>query len=397
MQLSIPAAAGTEASVKRELKRMGYGDCPALQGRVAVEGDWADIARLNVCLRTGERVLLTLARFPAPTFDALYEGVFALPWEEFCTPHTRILMDGKCRESALMAVKAAGGVVKKAVIERLRQKLGARTFDERGERLVVDFEIFRDEAVISVDTSGDGLHKRGYRVKTYDAPLRETAAASIVESSFFHAGKPFADLFCGSGTIPIEAALYMRRIAPGKGRAFDFERWKCAPAGLVKEACAAAEAEEVKGELPPLFACDISPKAVEIARFHAARAGVARDIRFAAADMRAFSSKERYGVIVSNPPYGERLHEQDLAGLYRDLGKVFRALPDWSCVFLSAYAGAERAFGGRPSKKRRLSNARLACTLYTYEGKKPPPLCKFGDGSEVIVNFQKEFPKRVDK
>ena len=371
MRLLIPAAAGIEASVKRELRAMGYGDCPASAGRLALSGDWQDIARLNVCLRAGERVLIELARFPAPDFDALFEGVFALPWEEYCTPHTRVLMDGKCRESALMAVKAAGGVVKKAIVERLRARTGRAT-DERGERMIVRFDIVSDVATVALDTSGDGLHKRGYRVRTYEATLRETIAAAMAESSYFRAGKPFADLFCGSGTIPIEAALYMRRIAPGKRRAFDFAVWKCAPAGALARAREEAAESEVKGVLPPLFASDISPQAVELARFHAARAGVEKDIRFCVRDMRAFTASEPYGVILSDPPYGARTDAAGLFALYRDFGRAFRALPDWSCCFLSSYADAERAFGGRADKKRRVGNAHLACTLYTYAGEKPP-------------------------
>lgn len=370
MKLSIPAASGVEASIKRELRALGYGDCPAVQGRLILEGDWEDIARLNVRLRAGERVLLVLAQFSVPDFNALFEGVRAIPWEEYFTPHTRVLMDGKCRESALMAIKTTGGVIKKAIVERLRDKYRTNVLDERGERAVVNFEIYCDEITVALDTSGDGLHKRGYRVRTYEAPLRETTAAAMVESSFFHAGKPFADLFCGSGTIPIEAALYMRRIAPGKRRDFDFIKWKCTPAGVLAHAREEAEAGEIKEELPPIFAADISPQAIEIARFHASRAGVARDIRFAVQDMRRFASDERYGVLISNPPYGERL-KGDLTSLYKDFGKVYRSLPDWSCVFLSGYDGAERAFGGKVTKKRHIFNVKLTCTLYTYAGKPP--------------------------
>lgn len=375
MELCVPAAAGVEASVKRQLRSMGYGDCPSLQGRICLAGDWQDVARLNVNLRAGERVLAVLGRFPAHDFDALFAGVSGIAWEEYCTPHTRILMDGKCRDSALMAVKASGGVVKKAIIERLRQKLGVRTIDESGERLVVNFDIADDVVTISADTSGDGLHKRGYRVRTYDAPLRETTAAAMVESSFFHAGKPFADLFCGSGTIAVEAALYMRRIAPGKHREFDFTKWKCTPKGVLLRAREEAADGEVRGKLDRLYAADISPRAVEIAQFHASRAGVADDIAFCVSDMRSFTSSERYGVIISNPPYGERLSGQDLFGLYRDFGRTFRALPDWSCVFLSSYADAERAFGGTATKKRRICNAKLTCTLYTFAGRKPKVTC----------------------
>ncbi len=371
MKLYLPVASGVEASVKRQLRQLGYGDCPAVNGRISLEGDWQDVARLNVCLRAAERVLIGVGEFPSPDFDALFEGVSALPWEDYLSAHTHILMDGKCVKSNLMAVKATGGVVKKAIAERLKRTLGTQTLDERGERAVVGIYLLENTAYLTLDTSGDGLHKRGYRVRTYDAPLRETTAAAMVESSFFRAGKPFADVFCGSGTLPVEAALYMRNIAPGVGRDFDFTRWKCAPKGVLQRAKEEARDGENRAPMAPLFASDLSEKAVEIARFHAQRAGVGADIRFSVRDMRQFSSEERNGVLICNPPYGERMGEGDLMGLYRDFGRMFRALPDWSCYFLSAYAGAERAFGARADKKRHLWNARLECTLYSYFGKPP--------------------------
>lgn len=371
MKLYIPVASGVEASVKRQLRQLGYGDCPAVFGRISLEGDWQDVARLNVCLRAGERVLIGAGEFPSPDFDALYDGVSSIAWEEYLSAHTQILMDGKCVKSRLMAVKATGGVVKKAITERLKQKLGVRTLDESGERAIVGVYLCEDTAYLTLDTSGDGLHKRGYRVRTYEAPLRETTAAAILESSFFRPGKPFADVFCGSGTIPVEAALMMRNIAPGVARGFDFTRWKCTPKGVLERTREEARAGENHAPMELLSASDISPKAVEIARFHAERAGVARDIRFSVRDMRAFESSEKNGVLVCNPPYGERMRDSDLQGLYRDFGRMFRALPDWSCYFLSAYENAERAFGGRADKKRRLWNARLACTLYSYFGKPP--------------------------
>ena len=371
MKLLIPVAAGLEASVKRQLKKMGYVDCPATGGRIALEGGWEDVARLNVFLRSGERVLIALGEFPAPTFDALFDGVRALPFEEFLSPHSKILIDGKCVKSELMAIKAAGGVAKKAIIERLREKLGVRTLDEKGERATIGISLVENVATVTLDTSGAGLHKRGYRTLAYDAPLKETTAAAMVESSFFRAGKPFADLFCGSGTLPIEAALYARNEAPGKKRSFDFTEFHCCPQGVLARAREEAEDTRFRGEMPPLFGGDISPRAIEIARYHAKRAGVDKDIRFACADMRTFASEEKYGVIISNPPYGERLEaESDLFPLYRDFSRTFRRLPDWSCTFLTSYAGAERVFG-RPDKRRKLYNANIECCLYSYFGKPP--------------------------
>ena len=371
MKLLIPVTAGCEASVKRQLKALGYGDCPAEAGRISLAGDFSDVARLNVFLRSGERVLIELGRFPAATFDDLFEGVFSLPWEEFLSPHAAVFMDGKSYKSKLVAVKAAGGVAKKAILRRLSERLHASAFDEKGERAVVGISLLNDIASVTLDTSGDGLHRRGYRVKTYDATLRETVAAAMVESSYFRRGKPFADLFCGSGTLPVEAAMYALNIAPGAGRAFDFTRWKCAPKNALASARQEAADTRFHGEIPPVFAGDISARAIEIAKFHAERAGVAKHIRFRCADMRAFTSSEPYGVLLSNPPYGERLgRDDDLFSLYRDFAATFRRLPDWSCYFLSAFPDAERAFG-RCGKKKPLYNARIPCTFYAYLGKPP--------------------------
>ena len=372
MKLLIPVAAGVEAPVKRQLTQLGYGDCPAVNGRICLEGDWSDVARLNVFLRSGERVLLSLAEFPARTFDELYDGVSRIPWEEYFTSHTRILLDGKCVRSALMAIKAAGGVAKKAIVNRLRERLGTRTLDETGERAIVGVSIADDLATITLDTSGDGLHKRGYRVLSYDAPLRETTAAAMLDLSYFRPEKPFADVFCGSGTLAIEAAMLALGIAPGARREFDFICWKGVPPVL---AAAREEAEDLRRRdvVPDIFAGDISPKAISAARFHAERAGVAEHIRFAVADMRDFASAERFGILMSNPPYGERLcRDDDLFALYRDFSAMYRRLPDWSCYFLTSFRGAERAFGRRADKNRKLYNANLECYFYSYLGKKPP-------------------------
>ncbi len=372
MKLLIPAATGLEAALKRELEHLGFGHAPAIRGRVELEGDWETVARLNVSLRAGERVLLLLSRFHAETFDELFEGISRIPWEEYFTAHTKILLDGKSYKSKLGAVKAAGGVAKKAICRRLAEKLGASVLDERGERAVVGISLYEDEAAVTLDTSGDGLHKRSYRVRTYEAPLRETTAAAIVEDSLYRREKPFADPFCGSGTFPIEAALYARGIAPGRMRSFDFERWRSVPAGAVRRAREEAREGEYHGPIAPIFASDLSPHAVELAREHARRAGVAEDITFSAADVRTFRSELSYGVVASNPPYGERMMKgEELFPLYRAFRETFRALPDWSAYVITAYADFERAFG-RADRRRILYNANLRCGLFTYFGEKPP-------------------------
>ncbi len=380
MKLLVPCAFGTEASVKRQLLRLGYGDCPAHEGRISLEGEWKDVARLNVFLRSGERVLIAVGSFPALTFDELYDGVYAIPWEEYLSPNVNIRMDGKCVKSTLMAVKAAGGVSKKAIVNRLREKFGVQTLDEKGERVIVGVSIYSDTATITLDTSGDGLHKRGYRTLSYDAPLKETIAAAMIESSFYRAGKAFADVFCGSGTFPVEAAMYALNVAPGAKRSFDFINWKCVPDGILD--LAREEAEDVRNRTEKLclYAGDLSERAIAIARFHAKRAGVEKHIRFECTDMRNFTSSEPYGVLMSNPPYGERMsNKEELFPLYRDFSRMYRRLPDWSCYLLTAYPEAERAFG-KADKKRTIFNAHLECRIYSYLGAKPPR-----DAAEMIL------------
>ncbi len=385
MKLLIPVAAGLEQITKRQLFSLGFERAPADSGRIEIEGEWEDIARLNVCLRSGERVLIVLKKFPARTFDELYEGMYSIAWEEWLTADSKILMDGKSVQSQLAAIKAAGGVAKKAVIARLADKIkmGRKTFSESGARSIVGVSIFKDEATITLDTTGDGLHKRGYRSLAYSAPLKETMAAALIDSTFYNPDKdiekPFADLFCGSGTLPIEAAMKALHIAPGIQRDFDFTKWACAPKGMLSLAKEQARAEERREQKPVVFASDISPEAISIAKYHAKRAGVEKYIRFSVADARSFTSTTPYGVLLSNPPYGERLSEEgEVRALMRDLGKTFRALPDWNAYLLTSLPEFERYFGKTADKKKKLFNANLVCGFYSYFGKAP----KLRDGEK---------------
>lgn len=391
MRLLIPAAAGMEGGVRRQLKYLGYtpkADGSAENGRIEIEGDVYDVARLNMFLRSGERVLIALSSFHAATFDELYEGIYSIPWENYLCRDARIVMDGKSNYSALGAIKAAGGVAKKAIIRRLANRLNARgkqgaaaTFPETGERTIVGVSIYKDTATVTIDTSGEGLHKRGYRSLAYDAPLKETLAAGIIDMTYYHGdfSKPFADPFCGSGTLPIEAALSMRNIAPGKNRTFDFLGWKqCGKYGesdiknALKRAKEEAEDTEHREGKLNIRASDISPRAVSIAKYHAERAGVSGDISFSVAAAEKFASDEKYGVLVCNPPYGERLSSsEEVKKIYRDFSRAFFALPDWSGYILTAFPEFERAFSRRANAVKRLSNANLPCGLYCYFGKKP--------------------------
>lgn len=378
MKLLIPVASGLEQITKRQLFSLGFTKAPAENGRIEVEGDWLSVARLNVFLRSGERVLIVLQRFPATTFDELYEGFYAIPWENYLTVESKILMDGKSVLSQLAAVKAAGGVAKKAIISRLADKVrtGRKTFAETGARSVIGFSIFKDEVTVTLDTTGEGLHKRGYRSLAYSAPLKETLAAGLIDSTFYNPDKdiekPFADPFCGSGTLPIEAAMKAMHIAPGLQREFDFTRWECAPKGVLELAREEAKSQERREVKPVIFASDISPEAISIAKYHAKRAGVEKQIRFSVADARNFSSEQKYGVLLSNPPYGERLSEEkEVRALMGAFGKTFRALPDWNAYILTSLPDFERYFGKSADKKKKLFNAHLVCGFYSYFGKSP--------------------------
>lgn len=378
MRLSIPVAAGLEGVVKKQLYALGYGKSPAENGRIALEGDWTDVARLNVFLRSGERVLVVLSEFTATTFDELYDGFYAIEWENYLETDSKILMDGKSVSSKLAAVKVAGGVAKKAIIRRLADKKnkGRQTFSESGSRTIVGFSVWKDKVTVTLDTSGEGLHKRGYRTLAYTAPLKETLAAAMIDLSFYNPEtnpeKPFTDVFCGSGTIPIEAALRALNVAPGVNRDFDFAHWKFVPTTALARAREEAQAGERRQIKPKIFATDISSEAISVAKYHAKRAGVEGAIEFSVKDMRAYSCNLPYGVMICNPPYGERLmDEKTVAALTRDFGKMFFALPDWSAYVLTPFKNFERCFGRSSDRKKRLFNANIECTLHTCFGKKP--------------------------
>ena len=378
MKLLIPVASGLEQITKRQLFSLGYEKAPADNGRIEIEGDWQDIARLNVFLRSGERVLIVLSRFHAVTFDELYEGIYAIPWENWLCADYKILMDGKSVQSTLAAIKVSGGIAKKAIIRRLADKLHLRraTFPETGPRAIVGVSVYKDEVTITLDTSGEGLHKRGYRSLAYSAPLKETLAAGLIDSTFYNPErdieKPFADVFCGSGTLPIEAAMKALNLAPGMHRGFDFTAWACAPNGILELAKQEAKDKENRAAKPVIFASDINPDAISIAKYHAKRAGVDGHIRFSVADATRFTCAQKYGVLLSNPPYGERLSEEkEVRALMQAFGKTFRALPDWNAYILTSLPDFERYFGKSADKKKKLFNANLVCGFYSYFGKSP--------------------------
>lgn len=370
MKLLIPAAAGVEAVVKRQLTLLGYPDTRAINGRVAVDGcDWSDVARLNMFLRSGERVLVRLAQFNATTFDELFDGVRSVEWGDFVDANGRVVVITKTVNSRLFAHHSVQSVGKKAVVSVLQQKYGS--LNECGSEYRVELDITDDVCSVNLDTTGVGLHKRGYRTEPYSAPLKETTAAALIDLSVWNPDKAFADLFCGSGTLPIEAALKALKIAPGLNRSFAYQQWAAVPQSAYK--LALQEAMDVRVDRPlSIIGGDVNPQAVEIANFHAEKAGVNKYVKFNLRKAQDFVSRQSYGVAVSNPPYGERLGDlEEVKQTAKDMGKLYKTLDKWNFYFLSPYQDFEKAFGRRADKKRYLYNAGIKCSYYAFNGPAP--------------------------
>ena len=330
-------------------------------------GSRADCARLNINLRCGARVIALLGQFPARSFEELFQGVRAIPWEEFLPREAAFPVKGYSISSQLHAVPACQSIIKKAMVERMKAHYGLEQFPEDGVKYQVRFSLFKDEAMICLDTSGEGLYKRGYRAVGVEAPLRETLAAAMVTLSRFRGRDPFCDPFCGSGTIPIEAALIAKNRAPGLDRSFAAQKWKNMDSKLWLEAGDEAMDKEFHGHYD-IWGGDIDPAAVELARHNAELAGVEDCIRFEVADAGKFHRDSEYGQLVTNPPYGERLLEKKEAeDLYRMFGAALRDLPPkWRVLVLSSHTEFERCFGRPADKKRKLYNGMIKCDAFMY-------------------------------
>ncbi|MBE6940276.1 MAG: class I SAM-dependent RNA methyltransferase [Ruminococcaceae bacterium] len=363
----IPCLLGLEKLVSDEIKRLGLQNVRAENGRVFCDGTLADSARLNINLRCGARVLLVLGQFPARSFEELFQGVRAIPWEEYLPRDAAFPVKGYSITSQLHSAPACQSIVKKAMVERMKSTYGLEQFPEDGVKYQIRFSIFKDDVVIGLDTSGEGLYKRGYRAVGVEAPLRETLAAAMVLLSRYRGRDPFCDPFCGSGTIPIEAALIAKNRAPGLDRSFDAQRWAFLPENCWLEAGDEAMDKEFHGKYD-IWGGDINPRAIEIARSNARKAGVEDCIRFEVADMSQFRRTSEYGQLVTNPPYGERLLEkQEAEQLYRVFGKTWEKLPPkWRTLVLSSHTEFERTFGHTAQKKRKLYNGMIKCDLFLY-------------------------------
>ena len=365
-KLCVPCLFGLEGPLGNELRHMGLRDVMPENGRVRCTGTDADIARMNIRCRFGERVLLELGSFPAPTFDALFEGVKALPWADYLPADAAFPVKGYSLESALHSVPDCQKIIKKAVVESLKRRYRVGWFAETGALYQIQFSLVHDTATLYLDTTGTPLHKRGYRPAHVAAPLRETLAAALVDIAGYRGRGDLCDPFCGSGTIAIEAALAAKGRAPGIRRDFAAMQWAWLPTEVWPQAREEARTREFHGDYH-IFASDIDPRAVAMARDNARRAGVDDCITFAVADAREFDRTTERGVIVTNPPYGERLMEKrEAEALYAAFGAAYAKTEHWKLYLLSSHTEFERTFGRPADKKRKLYNGTLRCDLFQY-------------------------------
>ncbi|GMA49683.1 RNA methyltransferase [Alicyclobacillus contaminans] len=364
---------GLEAVLKRELLGLGFEDARAFNGYVEFTGDETTVARCNLWLRTADRLLLKMGEFEATTFDELFEGTKALPWPDLLPITAHFPVEGRSVKSQLASVPACQRIVKKAIVDRLSQAYRVHTFPESGATYAVEVALHNNRALLTVDTSGAGLHKRGYRTGLAAAPIKETLAAALVLLSWWKPHRPFADPLCGSGTIAIEAAMLGRNIAPGLQRSFAAEGWGLLPDSAWADERKAAYAAIRQDVELDITASDVDPNVLRLAARHCEAAGVDLDVRIVQQDVRDFHPSTAYGCVVTNPPYGERLGDQrEVEALYRSLGRVMARLDTWSTFVITSHPRFESLFGRRADKRRKLYNGRIETQFYQYLGPLPP-------------------------
>ncbi|WP_462412502.1 THUMP domain-containing class I SAM-dependent RNA methyltransferase [Neobacillus sp. Marseille-QA0830] len=367
------AAMGLEALVAKEVRALGY-ECQVENGKVIYSGDEYAIARSNLWLRTADRIKIIVGEFKAFTFDELFEKTKALPWEQYLPEDAEFPVTGKSVKSKLFSISDCQAIVKKAIVEKMKQHYKKSGWlEENGSYYRIEVALLKDVATITIDASGQGLHKRGFRASQGAAPLKETLAAALVMLTNWHPDKPFIDPFCGSGTIPMEAAMIGQNIAPGFNRDFVSESWHWIPKKIWQEV--RNEAEELANYNQPLdiTGSDIDHRMVKMASENSSEAGLADVIQFKQMRVQDISVKKEYGVIIGNPPYGERLGEkQEVEQMYREMGQAFSKLDTWSIYILSSNENFEELYGKPATKKRKLFNGFIKTDLYQYWGKRPP-------------------------
>lgn len=373
--LLVPCHFGLEAVLKREIYDLGYEITKVEDGRVTFEGDEEAVCRANIFLRTAERVMIQVGRFKATTFEELFQGIKNLPWEEYIPEDGKFwVKKASSINSKLFSPSDIQSIAKKAMVERMKQKYHKEWFKEDGAAYPVRIFLLKDEVTVALDTSGDSLHKRGYRTMTSKAPLTETLAASLIMLTPWRKDRILVDPFCGSGTFPIEAAMIAANIAPGMNRDFTAEEWTNLIDRKLWYECV-KEAEDmidttVKVDIQGY---DIDGDVIKAARENAKRAGVERIIHFQQRAVADLSHPKKYGFIITNPPYGERLEDKaDLPALYTQIGQAYQRLDSWSMFLITSYTDTEKYIGRKADKNRKIYNGMLKTYFYQFLGPKPP-------------------------
>jgi putative N6-adenine-specific DNA methylase len=375
INLIATAAFGLESIVANELKKLGYENLTVENGRVDFTADLSAIARCNLWLRSADRVLIKTGEFKAMSFEELFEQTKALPWDDWLPENAEFPVEGKSIQSKLFSVPDCQAIVKKAIVEKMKIRYPRKWFEEDGPKYRIQVALLKDRVTLTIDTSGAGLHKRGYRKLSAEAPLKETLAAALISISRWKADRAFIDPLCGSGTIPIEAALIGRNIAPGLGRNFAADNWIQMPASLWHQAREEANDSILHHQPLGIMGYDLNPSVLDLARFHAKQAGLQNLVSFQQRDVKQLGSKYKYGYLITNPPYGERLADLNEAEeLYRVMGEVFAKLDTWSFYVICPHPRFEELFLRKADKKRKLYNGRIQCNYYQFFGPKPEQL-----------------------
>lgn len=364
-----------EAILKREIYDLGYDVTLVEDGRVSFTGDAEAVARANIFLRSAERILLCLARFKALSFEELFQGVKAVAWEDYIPENGRFwVKKASTAKSKLFSSSDIQSIVKKAIVERMKQHYHTQWFKEDSEEFPLRVFIYKDEVTVALDTTGESLHKRGYRKMTPKAPISETLAAAMIMLTPWNKDRILVDPFCGSGTFPIEAAMIGANIAPGMNREFTAEKWKhIIPTSDWYEAVTEAQDMICLDTNMDIQGYDIDGEVVKYARENAKLAGVDKMIHFQQRPVSALRHPKKYGFIITNPPYGERLEEKAaLPQLYKELGAAYSGLDSWSCYVITSYTDAERYFGRKADKNRKIYNGMIKAYIYQFLGPKPP-------------------------
>lgn len=379
LELIATATFGLEAVVRREIEKLGYKVLRTEDGKVTFLGDERAIVRANLWLRASDRVQIKLAEFQALEFEELFQQIKGIAWEEWISPDGKFVVNGQSVKSKLSSVPAVQSVSEKALVERLKDTYPVERFEKTGADFNVKVSLLKDRATVTLDTTGAGLNKRGYRKLIGKAPIKETMAAAMIMLSFWNPERILTDPCCGSGTIPIEAAMIAKNIAPGLNRKFSSERWDAIPKELWKQERADAY-KEINSDLNlKIFGSDIDPEAIKIAEINAEEAGVDDSVVFSVSDVSAMRADELSGVVITNPPYGERIgDDKQIEHIYKVFGGFFAENPTWSLFAVTPDKTIEQRIFGRPADRRRkLYNGRLEVCYYQFHGEKPPKIENF--------------------